>query len=806
MLCVILPTLCLATQPWNTPLGSFNGVEDYSNGTGTYDSKIHNYIGIVDVGEEWQCVEYVQRYYYTIYGLDLRGLSGGLNAGQFFGNASIMQLTAYANAGATPPQAGDILCFNETGGGLGHVAIIRAVDQAKSIIHVIQQNVKNGGSSPNGYGTDDDWQFAYTVSGGTYTVDVTSAGSSRIGPTFFCQGWLRQVAQQPPSISITSPTTGSSYLTRSSTISLGGTASDNVGVVNVTWSNPQTGGSGTASGTTSWTANNINLATGANAITVTAYDAAGNQSAATLSVTFTPTATSPAGTVVGWGAQVIPYVQPGTRYQAIAAGYDFSLALKSDGTVVAWGDNQNGESMVPGNLTGVMAIAAGDHHSLALKSDGTVVAWGDNNYGESTVPANLAGVIAISAGGCFSLALKSDGTVVAWGEYWNDQSYVPVTVPANLSGVTAIAAGDMYSLALKSDGTVVAWGYDYYDVCTVPANLSGVIAIAAGYYPSLALKSDGTVVALGVNYSGQWNVPANLSGVTAIAAGWYHSLALKSDGTVVAWGHNSDGECTVPANLTGVIAIAAGEARSLAILGAPNPNAAIQGQVIDSSGAPLPNATITASIFQTSQALAQAASDGTYSLPPIPPGVYVLKASLAGYVSSTRALTLTAATAQQNFTLSPLPAQPAVVQTTRQPPATFAQPPTGPMGSTLQIFNGTSFVALDAANTPNPDLMTIVLTHGWTPPLDTGPFGAASWPATMATQLRANGVTPAIANVLAWDWTAASTAPWPPEERTPEQGIALGKAMLAMLGASYSQNLHFIGHSLGTMVNAAAAN
>jgi alpha-tubulin suppressor-like RCC1 family protein len=569
MLCVILPTLCLATQPWNTPLGSFNGVEDYSNGTGTYDSKIHNYIGIVDVGEEWQCVEYVQRYYYTIYGLDLRGLSGGLNAGQFFGNASIMQLTAYANAGATPPQAGDILCFNETGGGLGHVAIIRAVDQAKSIIHVIQQNVKNGGSSPNGYGTDDDWQFAYTVSGGTYTVDVTSAGSSRIGPTFFCQGWLRQVAQQPPSISITSPTTGSSYLTRSSTISLGGTASDNVGVVNVTWSNPQTGGSGTASGTTSWTANNINLATGANAITVTAYDAAGNQSAATLSVTFTPTATSPAGTVVGWGAQVIPYVQPGTRYQAIAAGYDFSLALKSDGTVVAWGDNQNGESMVPGNLTGVMAIAAGDHHSLALKSDGTVVAWGDNNYGESTVPANLAGVIAISAGGCFSLALKSDGTVVAWGEYWNDQSYVPVTVPANLSGVTAIAAGDMYSLALKSDGTVVAWGYNYYGACSVPANLAGVIAIAAGPFHSLALKSDGTVVAWGEYWNDQSyvpvTVPANLSGVTAIAAGDMYSLALKSDGTVVAWGYDYYDVCTVPANLRGVIAIAAGYYPSLAL-------------------------------------------------------------------------------------------------------------------------------------------------------------------------------------------------------------------------------------------------
>src|SRR5947209_2840751 len=106
------------------------------------------------------------------------------------------------------------------------------------------------------------------------------------------------------------------------------------------------------------------------------------------------------GTVISWGNQVIPYVQPGTRYQAIAAGGDHSLALKSDGTVLAWGCSADGQSTVPANLTGVIAIAAGGGHSLALKSDGTVVAWGN-----STVPANLTGVIAIAAGASHNLAL-----------------------------------------------------------------------------------------------------------------------------------------------------------------------------------------------------------------------------------------------------------------------------------------------------------------------------------------------------------------------------------------------------------------
>ena len=66
--------------------------------------------------------------------------------------------------------------------------------------------------------------------------------------------------------------------------------------------------------------------------------------------------------------------------------------------------------------SGVTAIAAGDYHTVALKSDGTVVAWGDNGYGQTTVPvAAQSGVTAIAAGGYHTVALKNDGTVVAWG-------------------------------------------------------------------------------------------------------------------------------------------------------------------------------------------------------------------------------------------------------------------------------------------------------------------------------------------------------------------------------------------------------
>ncbi|PYI50989.1 immunoglobulin-like domain-containing protein [Paenibacillus flagellatus] len=239
--------------------------------------------------------------------------------------------------------------------------------------------------------------------------------------------------------------------------------------------------------------------------------------------------------------------EPGTAMD-IAAGSYHSLALKANGTVVAWGDNRYGQTDVPG-LSGVKAVSAGTQHSLALTANGTVVAWGDDYYGQTTVPPGLSGVVAIAAGGFHSLALKADGTVVAWGNNSSGQRIVP----SGLSGVVAIAAGGLHSLALKADGTVVAWGGDFHGQSYVPAGLTGVVAIAAGGLHSLALKADGTVVAWGDDFYGQSDVPAGLSGVAAIAAGGTLSLALKSDGTVVAWGAgpgDSDyyGQTNVPGN------------------------------------------------------------------------------------------------------------------------------------------------------------------------------------------------------------------------------------------------------------------
>ena len=97
-----------------------------------------------------------------------------------------------------------------------------------------------------------------------------------------------------PVVSISGPTT-----TSSTPLSISGTASDNIGVTQVTWVNDR-GGSGTASGTTSWSASGIALQSGANTITVTAYDAAGNKGTATLTVNYTaPDISAPTITILG---------------------------------------------------------------------------------------------------------------------------------------------------------------------------------------------------------------------------------------------------------------------------------------------------------------------------------------------------------------------------------------------------------------------------------------------------------------------------------------------------------------------------
>ncbi|WP_018588427.1 RCC1 domain-containing protein, partial [Salinispora arenicola] len=309
--------------------------------------------------------------------------------------------------------------------------------------------------------------------------------------------------------------------------------------------------------------------------------------------------------IVGWFLLVVAVTvtQAVTGVWSLAAQHTPSPSSAASDTVLAWGQNNDGElgdgtttdRDTPVNVdlpagTEVTDVAAVGDHSLALTSAGTVLAWGQNVHGQlgdgtttdRDTPVNVdlppgTDVTAIAAGDDHSLALTSAGTVLAWGQNVHGQLGDGTTTdrdtPVNVdlppgTDVTAIAAGDDHSLALTSAGTVLAWGQNVHgqlgDGTTTerdtPVNVdlppgTDVTAIAGGDDHSLALTSAGTVLAWGQNDDGELgdgtttdrdtpvdvDLPAGTE-VTDVAAHGDHSLALTSAGTVLAWGNNSSGQ------------------------------------------------------------------------------------------------------------------------------------------------------------------------------------------------------------------------------------------------------------------------
>jgi alpha-tubulin suppressor-like RCC1 family protein len=172
-------------------------------------------------------------------------------------------------------------------------------------------------------------------------------------------------------------------------------------------------------------------------------------------------------------------------------------------------------------------VAAGRWHSLALRADGSLVAWGDNAYGQTALPPGLNKAVAVAAGGNHSLALRPNGTIVAWGDNCDaDGRFVGQSrVPTGLNGVQAIGAGDYHSLAVRTNGTVIAWGDDSQGQCEVPANLKAVTVVGGGTH-TIAVKADSTTVAWGNNWNGQCNYPTNMLDIAAVAVGESHSVFL----------------------------------------------------------------------------------------------------------------------------------------------------------------------------------------------------------------------------------------------------------------------------------------
>lgn len=260
-----------------------------------------------------------------------------------------------------------------------------------------------------------------------------------------------------------------------------------------------------------------------------------------------------------------------TRH-TIAAGNNFTVAVKSDGTVLAVGENRDGQCNV-GEWNNIVAVTAGYGHTVGLRSDGTVVAVGYNQSGACDVN-NWRDIVAISAGDFYTMGVRSDGTVVYTGNtpkcsvFMDWQNIVAVrggtdhTVGLKSNGtvlavgdidwhqckvsdwkkITDIGSGHRYTVGLQKNGTLIQTGFE-------KKNCSGnewrdIVAISANADHFVALRSDGTVLAAGDNSNGQCEVK-DWKNIVAVCAGRLHTIGLRSDGTVVAAGRSFEGQCNV---------------------------------------------------------------------------------------------------------------------------------------------------------------------------------------------------------------------------------------------------------------------
>ena len=295
----------------------------------------------------------------------------------------------------------------------------------------------------------------------------------------------------------------------------------------------------------------------------------------------------------------------------LAAAERHSLALQANGQLAGWGNNASGQlgtgtpalSVAAPTITGTAlptrSTAMGGNFSLAVRANGTLLAWGDNSAGQlarspaslaySTLPLQIGSDndwVMVAAGTSFALALKADGRLYAWGANrygqlgasTNNGTNTPVTTLTLVgSGYTRVAAGFQHSLGLLADGSLLAWGYNFYGQLANPDPASQGLApnptprlvstdrytsMAGGTFFSLSLRADGKAYGWGVNDRGQLGTSTNAgSGIanttplpvngtlyTALAAGGSHSLGLRADGTLYAWGNNASGQLGFAAN------------------------------------------------------------------------------------------------------------------------------------------------------------------------------------------------------------------------------------------------------------------
>ncbi|MCB9730845.1 MAG: hypothetical protein H6744_19920 [Deltaproteobacteria bacterium] len=303
---------------------------------------------------------------------------------------------------------------------------------------------------------------------------------------------------------------------------------------------------------------------------------------------------------IGFACSATACTEPMAVTARLAVGNDHAVFARDDGSVVAWGANDQGQlglgetqtvlrtfpRDVPG-LQGVVGVTAREDQSCAVRDDGSAACWGNGSSGElgdgtgvdRWAPSEIIGGLEfadVRMGDHHACGLTSEGRVYCWGWNVNGQlgkggsvggTALAPTPVVGLVDAVALAVGEDHSCAIRAGGRLVCWGdgsgwslgnglandgTQPVDVAPGKAGLVLARAVVVGVSHTCALTLEGGVAcwgeeasgALGLGNAGSKKTPATvtISGVEALAAGRRHVCALKTGGTLACWGTNAEGQ------------------------------------------------------------------------------------------------------------------------------------------------------------------------------------------------------------------------------------------------------------------------
>jgi alpha-tubulin suppressor-like RCC1 family protein len=281
-----------------------------------------------------------------------------------------------------------------------------------------------------------------------------------------------------------------------------------------------------------------------------------------------------------------------TNAVAVAGGDAHSLALLANGSVIAWGDNSEGQTNLPSGVTNAIAIAAGEFHNLALLRNGAVIAWGDDGNGQTDVPPSVTNAVAIAAGLADSFAVLANGSVVGWGY----DSFNETNVPASVTNAVAITAGFGYGLAIVGTNTPSGSPAEQpptiscpnttrigctdtngtaADVTVAVTDTNGNAVQVIWYVNGTAFQTNSvlgggatsTNVTLAADFSepGPYTIFVSASDGITSTVSCVTEVDVDTAGTVFGWGNTSFGLTNAPASLTNAVAVAQGFEQALAL-------------------------------------------------------------------------------------------------------------------------------------------------------------------------------------------------------------------------------------------------